>query len=561
MQFPILKAGAFSRHTLDVFRGYHNASRIAEGELSHMENLTSDHYPVLAPRAGRQEFAQGSALGGMIAKDCLCWVDGSAFVMGEYAVELGLTPGQKQLVSMGAYVVIFPDKKYINTMDLTDFGSLEAVFETDSQVTVSLCDSEGSPLTAAAQPTAPESGLWLDTTQKPAVLRRQDAATGAWTDLAETYIRLDCPGIGRSFQALDGVTVTGLPEEGLDGGNVIWVAEEDYVVLTGLVEATGTVEGLTLRRSVPEMDFVTCAGNRLWGCRYGLNADGQPVNEIYASKLGDFRNWSCFMGISTDSYALSLGDDGAFTGAACFRGQPVFFREDRLHRIYGTAPASFQLLTTEGAGVEKGSDRSIALVGQSLFYKAPGGICAYDGSVPVAVSQKLGLTPYTAALGGCLGQKYYVSMEDRAGRSLFVYDTVKKLWHREADPGFRGFCPCRDTLYAHTDTRIFDLTAGEERVEWFAQTGPLELGAADRQYNSRLTVSMELGEGSEVRIYARCDGGAWELLLRRVAPRRQTVSVPMRPRRCRTLELRLEGSGEAKLFSLTRTLEKGSELS
>ena len=44
-----------------------------------------------------------------------------------------------------------------------------------------------------------------------------------------------------------------------------------------------------------------------------IRDSGEAVNEIYASKLGDFRNWRCFEGLSTDSYAAARGSDGAFT--------------------------------------------------------------------------------------------------------------------------------------------------------------------------------------------------------------------------------------------------------
>ena len=41
---------------------------------------------------------------------------------------------------------------------------------------------------------------------------------------------------------------------------------------------------------------------------------------------------------------------------------------------------------------------------------------------------------------------------------------------------------------------------------------------------------------------------------------RETVLLPVRPRRCDHLRLRLEGEGELRLFSITRTLRKGSDL-
>ena len=37
------------------------------------------------------------------------------------------------------------------------------------------------------------------------------------------------------------------------------------------------------------------------------------------------------------------------------------------------------------------------------------------------------------------------------------------------------------------------------------------------------------------------------------------MSLPLRPRRCRYLALRLEGEGEVQIYSLTRVLERSGE--
>ena len=562
MQIPQLTPPAAVRHTLDTFAGYHHAPRIGDNEFAFEENLTADHHPVLAPRRGRR-LQTAARAGALLEKDSLCWTDGPNFVVSGYPVDLGLTPGDKQLVSMGAYVVIFPDKKYINTLDLTEFGSLEAYFSTDEAVAITPCDQAGNPLTPTAGEEAPDpaaSPLWLDTAQAVPVLRRYDSLNQVWIDEQTPYLRLDAPGIGRDFRELDGVQIDGLPEDYWNGSRVIWRRGEDYLVLYGLTGAPASAPGITLSRCLPEMDFVISAGNRLWGCRYGLE-DGQPVNRIYASKLGDFRNWQCYLGISTDSFALALGDDGPFTGGICFRGQPLFFRENCLHRIYGATPDTFRLQTTDCPGVERGSHRSLALVGQSLYYKSAAGICVYDGSLPAPASRALGQQVFKNACAGAYGEKYFVSMEDEAGsKHLFVLDTARKLWHRESDPGFTAFCPCRDTLFAASAEGIWDLFGDEETVSWVAQTGKWDIGTPEMPYTTRLTANFSLEAGATLSIYARSDGGPWQLLMRRTAHRDQSYSVPIRPRRCRTLELRLEGTGQARVFSLSRTVEKGSEL-
>ena len=75
-------------------------------------------------------------------------MDGSEFVMGQQRVDMGLSVAAedcpKQMVSMGAYVIIMPDKKYINTKDLTDFGNMEAEVKTQAAVSFTLCKLDGT---------------------------------------------------------------------------------------------------------------------------------------------------------------------------------------------------------------------------------------------------------------------------------------------------------------------------------------------------------------------------------------------------------------------------------
>ena len=53
--------------------------------------------------------------------------------VGSLAAGPQLTDGEKSLVSMGAYLVVFPDKIYLNTKDPSDYGSLECRKTTASE--------------------------------------------------------------------------------------------------------------------------------------------------------------------------------------------------------------------------------------------------------------------------------------------------------------------------------------------------------------------------------------------------------------------------------------------
>lgn len=576
MGYPTLYEIEKSRQMIDTFRGYDHNLRISEGAFFDMKNLTSDHYPVLSSRGKRGVYAEPGAANGLIAKDALCYVDGTKFVMNEYEVEMGLSDGPKQLISMGAYVIILPDKKYINTKDLTDFGNIENSIVTDGEVSITLCKADGTdygdiPASAAAPESPDDSSLWIDTSTTPHVLKQYSANSAMWVQVVTTYVRISSVGIGIGFSQYDGVSVSGITgDESLNGSFVLQDVGDDHITVTGIIDQAMTQEGaVTVSRIMPEMDFVTECGNRLWGCRYGFSADGQVVNEIYASKLGDFKNWNCFMGISTDSWAGSVGTDGQFTGAITHLGYPLFFKENCAHKVYISSVGAHQVQDTACRGVQSGCGKSLAIVNEVLYYKSRSGIMAYDGSLPVEVSSALGDKRYEAAVAGALGNKYYVSMLDEAdgSASLFVYDTAKGMWHREDELRVSVFCTCRGEMYAIDEesgkilTMLGSGTAMEESVEWMAQTGELGLSTPDRKYISRLTVRMCLEPGTQVWIYVQYDlQKSWEKVFQTASTSLRSISVPIRPKRCDFLRLRIEGKGAGKIYSITKTMRKGSEL-
>lgn len=589
--FPTVQAQTAQRRVTDVFAGYNHNLRINDGEFYDEENLCSDDYPLLSTRRHRGVYAAPAAAQGLIAKDALCYVDGTEFVINEKRIEMGLSTEAgmcpKSLVSMGAYVIILPDRKYINTADLSDFGSIEASYTSVSDVTFNLCTVDGAGLdviAGAAAPENPKNGeYWLDTSATPHTLKVYSETSAMWMSVVTTYVKISATGIGAQFEQYDGVTISGIVKTGvkdLNGSAIIWAKEENYIVVVGILdtEITQTAEegAVTIARKMPEMDFVIESGNRLWGCKYGM-VDGKTVNEIYASKLGDFRNWNCFMDISTDSYAASCGTDGQWTGAITHLGYPLFFKENCLHKVYGTAPSSYQIQTTACRGVQKGSGKSLAIVNEVLYYKSRGGVCAYDGSLPTEISDAFGGVLYSDAVGGGHRNKYYLSMKDSGGIwNLFVYDARLGVWHREDNTHANAWCSCRDEMYYidAADGKIRTvLGSGQtetEKIQWRAETGLFVSVlssskypdyAADKKYVGRLMLRMALDPGATMQAYVEYDStGVWEQLWSMTGKTLQTFTFPVRPRRCDHFRLRLVGQGGAKLYSLTKTLEKGSDL-
>ena len=571
MFFPKLTASPQQRRTVDRFLGLDRRAGSAMGSFQDMENLWAGGYPALETRPPRGTTAVLKAPHGLVCRDAPVWVDGTALYVNGDRTGLVLTEGGKQLVSMGAYLLIWPDKKYINTQDLTEFGSMEHRTVTTGEVTISLCRSGGEELGSYSiggeAPAAPGTGsLWMDTADGEPVLKRYDGSS--WLEVEDVCTKAASAGIGQGFRAGDGVTVEGCETEGLDGLHVLQAVDDDWIVVPVMCRTVGSqTAAVTVTRAIPDMDFVAEQGNRLWGCKYGI-VNGEPVNEIYASKLGDFRNWNSFAGLSTDSYAASRGSDGAFTGAAACLGGVIFFKEDCMERVYPSATGAHQIVTLRCPGVKKGCHGAAAVVDGTLFYLGLGGVYAFDGSMPGCVSMPLGSVRYQdGAAAGWNGQYWLAAQGGDGKRHLLVYDTARGLWHRQDDADIMAFTVCDGALYGLArDGRLLDMTGGsgqqETALRWMAETGELGLSQPENKYLARLELRVQPEERARLEASASYDGGrSWETLGQVIGGDGQTRGylLHLRPRRCRQVRLRLQGTGRCRVFSMSAVYEKGSD--
>lgn len=603
MQYPTLAETPSSMETVDTFQGYNHNLRISSGEFYDTKNLTSSYYPVLSPRGQRGTYLSSGKPTGLISNEKFCYVDGTNFVVEDQSIDLDLSTDPytcpKHMVTMGVYVLIFPDKKYVNVHNTQDYGSMELTTSTGGQeVTLSICDREGNGYTVkytqSEEPEKPADGdIWLDNHDKPYSLKQYSASSGMWSSIASTYIKVSCDGLGQLFKQYDGVTISGFDRtefhvsgseeiftddeyRKLDGSHVIWACGVGYIVITGfLSDPRAITDTITISRTVPDLDFVIESENRIWGCRYGAKPEGGSslVNEIYASKLGDFKNWNCFMGVSTDSYVASVGTDGPFTGAVSYLGYPIFFKEKYMHKVYGNFPANYQIQTSDIRGVQKGSGDSLAVVNEVLYYKSQGGVMAFDGSLPVEISAPLGDAYYDNAVACSHRNKYYISMRDpqadaRNPYRLFVYDTLRGMWHKEDDTYAEAFCSHKEELYyIETDpfgskirTIFGSGTKDTDPVEWMAETGIIGTENPMKKYISKLIVRLSLAVGSKLCFLIQYDSAPqWEHICSLTGTSLRSFSIPIRPRRCDHMRLRIVGQGDAKIYSIVKTIEQGSD--
>lgn len=583
MYSPRLNELYTSREIINRFKGYENNSVIDENAFSFTENAGFGGYPTLSPRKKRVFFnVSGEGLQGLTSKESIAYINNGSLYYGGVRVTDLFFPsiqGERRLVSMGARLIIFPDKVYVNTEDLTDYGYLEAEFESSGQVSLGTCMADGElygDYTASSAP--PEEckngDLWLDTSCDPHALKQFYEAGGYWQEIASTYVRINCTGIGKDFNQYDGVLLSGFGAAGLDGTHVIRHKGDDFIVVTGIIDNAITIsDPVRVERRVPDMDFVCEYGNRIWGC-------SSERNEIYASKLGDPTNFNSFMGISTDSYAVTVGSDGPFTGAIGYRGYLLFFKENCVHKIYGQNPP-YTVTTAYVRGVQRGSHRSLVCLNETLYYKSVGGICAYEGGVPICISSALGDAYYTDAVAGGCFNRYYVCMSDRWGqRHLFVYDEDKAQWLREDNIDVREFSTNNCNLYfiARVDgtprlgiadgENIYGSFTGELKgfypegdFPWEYRSGLWGLGLPDNKYYSDIVIRASGTKGARISLWLELDSsGKWVSCFERAFDKTGSVTIPYITPRCDHMRIKLVGRGDVKIYSISRKTESGSDL-
>ena len=363
---------------------------------------------------------------------------------------------------------------------------------------------------------------------------------------------------------------------------VILDKDTDYIVIDGIISKardwTVSYENVyfAIKRKIPDMEFITECNNRLWGC----SPDGHT---IYCSKLGDFKNWNCYTGISTDSWFVTIGSDGKFTGATTYLGYPIFFKEDSLIKISISSTGGHQTKETKCRGVQKGSEKSIVTINETLYYKSNECVCMYTGSLPISISDELGEVRYKDATAGTIGDRYYISMKDASNGwdgdyTLFSYDTKSGIWCKEDNTRALFFANYYDELYyidwadstlktvrfvdSYEHQMVFGSNGNkEEFVEWFAESGNMGYTSPDNKYISKINLRISLDFGTNVDFYIQYDScGEWEHKFNMSGKGTRTFTVPIIPKRCDHFKYKIVGKGGCKIHSITKTLEQGSDI-
>lgn len=579
------------------FKGLNRRTTVAEGEMSDMWNLSSDDYPVLTQRKprGRMSLPLGAIrpIQVMPRYGCIAMIATTSngykfFYDGVLISEVtGLTESSK-MVAINNKICFFPDK---TSIDVTKEGLQTGTFK---------------HLDASTE-LAADVGITITTTDARIELPK---GTYKYDDAINITGTLGYTPSGGTATTMP-VNVSCIIEDVIPGGeedttDTIILPVNTFIELMGegadnvVLKASSTIE-----RKIPDVDHVIEWNNRLWGA-------SSEDNTIYACKLGDPSNWQYFQGTSLDSYYAEQGTDGQWTGVAVYSSHLIFFKEDSMCRIYGSAPSNYQVMNSEIFGVEKGSRQSVVTINDTVFYKSKVGIMAYSGSVPYCISDGFNVE-FRDVVAGTEKRKYYASIHVKAGGyELMVFDTEKGLWHKEDGTRFRSCATVGNMLYyvEYSD----DLIACSENVlcsewllcgngdttgivgivnplkqyneddssmKWMAVFGPFDEYIEEHKIYSKLALRLKskytdnylTNESDEriiseeglvitldrtVKVYISIDEGPWELVETYDPPKTKGDFIPIIPRRCDRYSIKLEGVGACEVKTLTRRVRQGS---
>lgn len=558
------------------FGGINKSSRFREGELADCKNLSSDLLPCISQRGQREQIGEFISPTAIHAHNGIAIVDGTSFLYRtadgkDFEEKFQVQKGEKQLVQNNNAILVCPD------MIAYDVSTGEkVVLDAAATLIGREWSNEQTSINYWTRVYYHFTHIYhnklvlYDITEAKKISHNSKGAKPYEVNLfaKEVYEKFTVGDIIRSIK------VTGYHYRTEQAVNVkvenVVIKEiirDDSVSTTTLIFENGTFfdksdsgylvidSNITITKDTPPFEYVCTANGRVWGC---------CENKIYASAYNDPKRYEQFEGLSTDSYTIEASTAGDFTGCAAFTSHIVFFKEDSIHRIYGSRPSNFNMVVSGAPGVQKGSYNSVKMLNEKLFYKGVDGIYMYSGGMPVLISGELGAEAYTNAVAGVQGNKYYISMKNSEGEyELFSYDTLRNVFLKEDNTQFVDTTQ-KDgkLLFIDADGRLMAIGVNRDvdGIEWSAELREFNETVNEKKGYSRIILRIELDPQSYMKAEVAMDNGRFEQVKTVNRPGKNIVNINIPPNRCDSFKLRLSGVGRCRVMNMVREFIMGNEV-
>ena len=165
-------------------------------------------------------------------------------------------------------------------------------------------------------------------------------------------------------------------------------------------------------------------------------------------------------------------------------------------------------------------------------------------------------------------------MDEDGDWNMFNYDTTHGNWWKEDNAHALGFGTAEDELF-YVDEENNTLVAvrgsvgtAEDDFDWRAEFDLYGVNSSgfntmesvrNEKYVSLFKMRMNLAAGAYMQLWISYNGGDWEMMGERTGTGLGTFILPVIPKRCDHLRFRLRGSGDMRVYSITRYVEVGSD--
>lgn len=520
------------RVTVSVFGG---GESLPEGQ-----NLSPRAYPALATRRHRGMLStpvgSGTPHGMAVFGDELYFVRGTVLYRmdSEAVVAVGtVSDTDKQFFVFGERLYIYPDKLYVEAG-----GTALAPMELDTGV-LDKSTFKGNTVTLPV-------GL-------------------SWTDLG--------------FRAGDCLRVVNADnDEPAPEGYYRLLSVNGRVAVVQWTFPVTYESTARFKRVVPDLKRVCVNGNRVYGIA------GKDVYVSAAGSALDFYSHGSTDG--SDPAILRLDSDGELTACVAWQGYVVFFKPDRICKLLGTRADSFSLQDRPAVGITARLADTLCEVGGDLYYLAESGVYRYRGQEPERIST-LGDQGVRGGYGGTDGDAYYLALK-RPGDLWQQYCFVPERGEWYAEDGMHPICMIRrgGFLCIQADDGYIWLASADGRDHaclyhechvrgdiratavlpadyGFQPEGCRLVGVSIRATSKSVlaTPTLEvLADFADAAAGKDADGTA-EVSLGLFSGKMtdRLLKIPVTPRACDAVKLRLALKGDWVIHSVTREYERAGQ--
>lgn len=567
MEYPIINAAGNPKGNTTNFMGINRRDVIAEGEFSDCTNLSTEHYPCLAPRKSRLKYGIGEQIkniqaiiapkyksGGMGGFTGVA--DGKFYYMDKEiefeADDMGIEKNSIVcLVDFNGYIIICPQMYYFSYVPQSD-GEIEykvkKMEKGKDDIKVTLYSSGDIESDGAVENylKAADSSAWDCFESGNSIM-----LSGFSGDLEKN----NTVEIDSVYKVTDDKVPISCVIERIDGKKMYFQMYNQKGVALNLTNGSGIANGvsavISVRIPIPAMNWVCVHNNRLWG----TNPNGEL---IYASKIGDAFNFNTFMGLTSDSWYSQVATKGDFIGIASYRSNVVAFKRDYVQHVYGDKPVNFQIpkQLSDCGCIDM---RSVVEIGSVLYFMGYNGFYAYTGGQPELISDKL-CKKYKSAVAFSDGIKYMVSADTGEGECEFlVFDPRYNIWLKEDGLQVVSSLKWHNGVYAATADSVYKFNDGAENVEFSASSGWLFEDMTNQKGINELFIVADIKGKGRVDVYTKSENGGLKLWGTINKPGYRTYHIPVKLIRDDCCKIILKGEGDVIIHRIERRVSTGGK--